>query len=100
MASRPQADPTQLAGARYILLNISNIGGRSVRFDAQCDVAAVVYGPNDGPDRLLIEFADDLFRSGFRPVGVVQSGRSLPNREPEGACFRDLRGWTVSRGRP
>src|SRR5262249_15039158 len=47
-----------------------------VRFDAQCDVAAIVYGADDDPDRLLISFADDLHRAGGRPIGVVQAGRS------------------------
>jgi hypothetical protein len=28
-----------------------------VKFDAQCDFASVVYGPQDDPDRLLIDFA-------------------------------------------
>jgi len=53
-----------------------------VRFDAQCDVAAVVYGAVDDPDRLLIDFADDLRRSGLRPVGVIQSGRSCQAENP------------------
>jgi hypothetical protein len=53
-----------------------------VRFDAQCDVAAVVYGADDDPDRLLIDFADDLRRSGLCPVGVVQAGRSCQARSP------------------
>ena len=38
-----------------------------VTFDAQCDLAAVVYGPDDDPDRLFIDFADDLSRSD--PIG-------------------------------
>jgi nucleoside-triphosphatase THEP1 len=48
----------------------------SVRFDAQCDFASVVYGRDDDPDRLFFDFTDDLYRSGFRPVGVIQSGRN------------------------
>jgi hypothetical protein len=40
-----------------------------VTFDAQCDLAAVVDGPDDDPDRLFIDVADDLSRSGRRPVG-------------------------------
>ena len=51
-------------------------------FDAQCDVAAVVYGTDDDPDRLLIDFADDLRRSGLRPVGVIQIGRSCQSENP------------------
>jgi hypothetical protein len=53
-----------------------------VPFDAQCDVAAVVYGPDDDPDRLLTEFARDLRRMGLRPVGVVQAGRSCQAENP------------------
>jgi hypothetical protein len=45
-------------------------------FDAQCDLAAVVYGADDDPDRLISGFAADLCHSGRRPVGVVQLGRS------------------------
>jgi hypothetical protein len=51
-------------------------------FDAQCDLAAVVYGPGDDPDRLFIDFADDLSRSGRRPVGLVQVGRSCRAENP------------------
>ena len=53
-----------------------------MRFDAQCDVAAVVYGFDDDPDRLLIDFADDLRRAGLRPVGVIQAGRSCQAEHP------------------
>ena len=53
-----------------------------MRFDAQCDVAAVVYGADDDPDRLLIGFADDMRRAGRRPVGVVQAGRSCKAENP------------------
>jgi nucleoside-triphosphatase THEP1 len=41
-------------------------------FDAQCDFAAVVYGVNDNPDRLLLDFTEDLRRSGVRTAGLVQ----------------------------
>jgi hypothetical protein len=53
-----------------------------VSFDAQCDVAAVVYGVADDPDRLISGFAADLRRSGGRPVGVVQLGRSCRAENP------------------
>jgi hypothetical protein len=53
-----------------------------VRFDAQCDLAAVVYGADDDPDRLISGFAADLRRSGCRPVGVVQVGRSCRSDDP------------------
>jgi hypothetical protein len=51
-------------------------------FDAQCDLAAVVYGPDDDPDRLFIDFADDLNRSGRRAIGVIQVGRSCRSEQP------------------
>jgi len=54
----------------------------SVRFDAQCDFASVVYGRDDDPDRLFIDFTNDLYGSGLRPAGVIQSGRSCRTEEP------------------
>jgi Protein of unknown function (DUF2478) len=53
-----------------------------VSFDAQCDLAAVVYGADDDPDRLISGFAADLRRAGCRPVGVVQLGRSCQSDHP------------------
>jgi hypothetical protein len=53
-----------------------------VSFDAQCDLAAVVYGTDDDPDRLISGFAADLRSSGCRPVGVVQVGRSCRSERP------------------
>jgi hypothetical protein len=53
-----------------------------VTFDTQCDLAAVVYGPDDDPDRLFIDFADDLRRCGHRPVGLIQIGRSCRSQDP------------------
>ncbi len=53
-----------------------------VSFDAQCDLAAIVYGADDDPDRLISGFAADLRRSGGRPVGVVQLGRSCRAENP------------------
>lgn len=44
-------------------------------FDAQCDFAAVVYGVNDDPDRLLLYFASELRRKGFRTAGLLQLDR-------------------------
>src|SRR5262249_39529983 len=41
-------------------------------FDAQCDFAAVVVGLGDNPDRLLLDFTEDLRRSGVRTAGLVQ----------------------------
>jgi hypothetical protein len=64
------------------IFRYSDYGKSHVAFDAQCDLAAVVYGANDDPDRLLIEFAGDLSRSGRRMVGVVQVGRSCRSEDP------------------
>ena len=41
-------------------------------FDAQCDFAAVVYGVKDNPDHLLLDFTEDLRRSGVRTAGLLQ----------------------------
>jgi hypothetical protein len=52
-------------------------------FDAQCDLAALVYGAGEDPDPLIAGFADDLHRAGHRPVGVVQSGRTCQSENPQ-----------------
>ena len=44
-------------------------------FDAQCDLAALVYEPNQDPDAILRGFAADLNGRGFRVVGMVQAGQ-------------------------
>jgi Protein of unknown function (DUF2478) len=72
----------QACASRYIVPYTSLHEACRVKFDAQCDVAAVVYGAGDDPDRLLIEFTDDLRRAGLRPVGVVQAGRSCQAENP------------------
>lgn len=43
-------------------------------FDAQCDLAALVYERDQDPDRLLRDFAADLAGRGYRAVGLVQTG--------------------------
>jgi hypothetical protein len=43
-------------------------------FDAQCDLAAMVYERDQDPDRVLREFASDLNTRGHRAVGLVQTG--------------------------
>jgi hypothetical protein len=53
-----------------------------VAFDAQCDLAAVVYGAGDDPDALFTAFAGDLCRSGCRVVGAIQIGRSCRSENP------------------
>jgi nucleoside-triphosphatase THEP1 len=44
-------------------------------FDAQCDLAALVYDADQNPDTVLRGFADDLNARGFRAVGMVQAGQ-------------------------
>jgi nucleoside-triphosphatase THEP1 len=44
-------------------------------FDSQCDLAALVYEPDQDPDRILRDLAADLNARGFRAVGMVQAGQ-------------------------
>jgi len=44
-------------------------------FDAQCDLAALVYEADQDPDAVLRNFATDLKARGFRVVGMVQAGQ-------------------------
>ena len=44
-------------------------------FDAQCDLAALVYEPHQDPDAVLRDFAADLIGRGHRVVGMVQAGQ-------------------------
>lgn len=46
---------------------------RETDFDAECDLAALVYGKPDEPDRLLREFVQDLITRGYRVVGLIQT---------------------------
>jgi hypothetical protein len=46
---------------------------REPDFDAECDLAALVYGKPDEPDRLLREFVQDLITRGYRVVGLIQT---------------------------
>jgi Protein of unknown function (DUF2478) len=41
-------------------------------FDAQCDLAALVYDKDQDPDEILRDFAVDLKAWGYRAVGLVQ----------------------------
>ena len=43
-------------------------------FDAQCDLAALVYDQHQDPDRILREFAAELNARDHRAVGIVQLG--------------------------
>ena len=44
-------------------------------FDAQCDLAALVYDSGEDPDAVLRDFAANLIAQGFRAVGMVQAGQ-------------------------
>jgi nucleoside-triphosphatase THEP1 len=44
-------------------------------FDADCDLAALVYGPDQDPDAVLRDFAAGLKAQGVRAVGMVQAGQ-------------------------
>jgi hypothetical protein len=44
-------------------------------FDAECDIAALVYGADQDPDAILRDFAADLNAHGYRAVGMVQTGQ-------------------------
>ena len=43
-------------------------------FDAQCDLAAMVYERDQDPDEVLRDFASHLNARGYRAVGLVQTG--------------------------
>jgi len=46
---------------------------QSARFDAQCDLAALVYREPNDADRLLRRFADALTGRRYRVVGLIQA---------------------------
>lgn len=48
---------------------------RRPKFHGDCDVAAMVYGPGDNPDRVLRGFIGHLLGQGFDALGVVQRRR-------------------------
>jgi nucleoside-triphosphatase THEP1 len=48
---------------------------RQAMFDAQCDLAALVYDDDQDPDAVLRGFAEELNAHGFRAVGMVQAGQ-------------------------
>lgn len=47
--------------------------------DADCDVAAMVYGPHDDPDSILRVFLRSLLGMGYDAVGVVQERSPAQN---------------------
>jgi Protein of unknown function (DUF2478) len=44
-------------------------------FDAECDIAALVYETDQDPDAILSDFAAGLRALGHRAVGMVQTGQ-------------------------
>jgi hypothetical protein len=46
---------------------------RDIQFDAQCDLAALVYDEPSEADRLLREFVRELTDNGYRVVGLIQT---------------------------
>ncbi|HEY4204645.1 MAG TPA: DUF2478 domain-containing protein [Xanthobacteraceae bacterium] len=76
-------------------------------FDAQCDLAALVYEAGQDPDRLLLAFATELQGQGLRPVGLVQRGHhdagaaALPalllHTDEEFDLFQDAAAYTAGR---
>lgn len=49
-------------------------------FDAQCDLAAIVYERHEDPDALLSAFSAELIASGHRVAGLVQLGQHCSDR--------------------
>lgn len=43
-------------------------------FDSECEIAAVVYGPDDNPDELVNAFSVRLIAQGFSVEGFTQRG--------------------------
>jgi Protein of unknown function (DUF2478) len=46
---------------------------RDIQFDAQCDLAALVYDAPNKADRLLREFVQNLTGNGYRVIGLIQT---------------------------
>ena len=66
-----------------------NMMGRVPMFDAQCDFAAIAFEVGDDPDGLLLQFAEDLRRSGHRVVGATSKGCATQTWTR--SCCRGLR---------
>jgi hypothetical protein len=58
---------------------------QAAEFDAQCDLAALVYDKSDEADRLLRDFVSDLASRGHRIVGLIQT-----RRHPDGVAVTVL----------
>src|SRR5262249_50020464 len=56
------------------MLEYNDLCEDTAMFDAQSDLAALVYNEDQNPDEVLLAFCDDLRRQGLRPVGLVQHG--------------------------
>ena len=57
------------------------------KFHSECDVAALVYGPKDDPDVLLLTFARRLIAEGYDALGVVQRRGDIDDEAPGPAKF-------------
>jgi hypothetical protein len=44
-------------------------------FDAQCDLAALVYEAGQDPDAIVRDFATELTTRGYRAIGMAQVGQ-------------------------
>jgi Protein of unknown function (DUF2478) len=53
----------------------------------ECDVAGVVYGPEEEPEHLLRQFSNDLTAQGFLVCGLLRAGTCA---EPNGIVFEQL----------
>ncbi|MEP9375179.1 DUF2478 domain-containing protein [Aquabacter sp. CN5-332] len=61
---------------------------RSTAFDSDCDIAALVYTPDQHPDELMAAFAADLRARGVNAVGVLQGRNAhLPDAAGSGLVF-------------
>lgn len=58
------------------------------RFPARPAIGAVIYHPDNRPEQLLADFADELSRRGFRVGGLVQQSRYAENG---GHCIMEVR---------
>lgn len=67
-------------GASRYIIGYNGYSWEAPMFDAQSDLAALVYDETQNPDEVLLAFCDDLRRNGFRPVGLVQAGHCNGDR--------------------
>lgn len=61
---------------------------RRLPIHAECDVGALVYGPDDDPDALMRAFVDRRIDEGRDVVGILQTRRPAPDGSRRGAALR------------